>query len=66
MKLQTRSGDFKKKVSTLSVIGCLFSTQTGHTNMNLGFSEPDIRDELQFGNNTPYQLSFGTFFGEGD
>ena len=37
------------------IIGCLFSTQTGHTNVNLGFSEPDIRGELQFGNNMPYQ-----------
>jgi hypothetical protein len=25
------------------------TTQTGHTNMNLGFSGPDIRGELQFG-----------------
>ena len=23
------------------------TTQTGHTNMNLGFSEPDIRGELK-------------------
>jgi len=31
------------------------TTQTSHTNMNLGSSEPGIRGELQFGNNTPYQ-----------
>jgi hypothetical protein len=31
------------------------TTLTGHTNMSLGFSEPDIRGELQFGNNMLYQ-----------
>jgi hypothetical protein len=31
------------------------STQTSHTNMNLGFSEPDIRGDLQFGNNMLYE-----------
>ena len=36
--------------------GWRLSTQTSHTNMNLGFSEPDIHDELQFGNNMPYVL----------
>ena len=44
----------QKLVSTLSVIGCLFSTHCGHSDMNLGFSEPDSHEELQFGNNTPY------------
>jgi hypothetical protein len=28
------------------IIGCLFSTHCGHSDMNLGFSEPDIRDDL--------------------
>ena len=45
----------QKLVSTLSVIGCLFSTHCGHSDMNLGFSEPDIHDELQFGNNMLYE-----------
>jgi hypothetical protein len=31
------------------------STQTGHRNMNLGFPKPDIRGELQFGNNMLYR-----------
>jgi hypothetical protein len=31
------------------------ATQTSHTNINLDFSEPDIRGELQLRNNTPYQ-----------
>ena len=30
------------------------ATHCGHSDMNLGFSEPDSHEELQFGNNTPY------------
>ena len=31
------------------------TTHCGHSDMNLGFSEPDIPGELQLGNNTTYQ-----------
>jgi hypothetical protein len=57
MAQSTRFGYAKQtlKINYIKIFGRQSTTHCGHSDMYLGFPKPDIRGELQIGNNMLYK-----------